>query len=159
MNIYHKHHILPKHMGGTDDPSNLVYLTIEEHAEAHKKLWEEYGRWQDELAYKGLLKLISHDEAILIAASKSNLGKKQSQETRNKTGKSLQGHFVSSETKLKISQTRKQRNIPSPRKDITLSQDLKDKMSLSAKNRIRITCRCGKTIDASNHARWHKNCQ
>ena len=35
--IYHNHHILPKHMGGTDDPENIIKLTIEEHAEAHKK--------------------------------------------------------------------------------------------------------------------------
>ena len=24
----HKHHIIPKHKGGTDDPSNLVELTV-----------------------------------------------------------------------------------------------------------------------------------
>ena len=41
--IYHVHHIVPRHMGGTDDPSNLIKLTIEEHAEAHKKLWEKHG--------------------------------------------------------------------------------------------------------------------
>ena len=39
----HKHHIIPKHMGGTNDPSNLIELTVEEHAEAHKLLWEQYG--------------------------------------------------------------------------------------------------------------------
>ena len=40
--IKHKHHIIPKHMGGTDDPSNLIELTVEEHAEAHKILFEKY---------------------------------------------------------------------------------------------------------------------
>ena len=60
----HKHHIIPKHMGGTDDPSNLVELTIEEHAEAHKILWEKYGKKEDELAWKGLIGLMSKKELI-----------------------------------------------------------------------------------------------
>ena len=59
----HKHHIAPKHMGGSDDPSNLVELTIEEHAEAHKKLWEEHGRWQDKIAWKTLSGQINIQEA------------------------------------------------------------------------------------------------
>ena len=25
----HKHHIVPKHMGGSDNPENLIELTIE----------------------------------------------------------------------------------------------------------------------------------
>ena len=50
----HWHHIVPKHAGGSDDPSNLVHLTVEEHAEAHKKLWEQYGRWQDKIAWQTL---------------------------------------------------------------------------------------------------------
>lgn len=40
----HKHHIIPRHMGGTDDPSNLVELTVEKHAEAHRQLYEQYGK-------------------------------------------------------------------------------------------------------------------
>ena len=43
MTIYHKHHIIPKHIGGSDDPSNLISLTIEEHAESHRILWKEIG--------------------------------------------------------------------------------------------------------------------
>ena len=39
-------------MGGTDDPSNLVELSVEEHAEAHKKLYEEYGNEYDRIAYE-----------------------------------------------------------------------------------------------------------
>ena len=60
----HKHHIIPRHAGGTDNPENIVELTIEEHAEAHRKLYEEHGRWQDELAWKGLSGQIGKDELI-----------------------------------------------------------------------------------------------
>ena len=31
----HLHHIVPRHMGGTDEPENLVEVSIEEHAELH----------------------------------------------------------------------------------------------------------------------------
>lgn len=40
-------------MGGSDDPSNLIELTIQEHAEAHKKLYEMYGKEEDKLAWYG----------------------------------------------------------------------------------------------------------
>ena len=59
----HWHHIVPKHAGGSDDASNLVHLTVEEHAEAHKKLWEQYGRWQDKIAWQTLSGQISIQEA------------------------------------------------------------------------------------------------
>jgi hypothetical protein len=58
----HKHHIIPKHMGGTDDPCNLIELTVEEHAEAHRILFETYGRKEDELAWKGLAGIIGKEE-------------------------------------------------------------------------------------------------
>jgi hypothetical protein len=47
----HKHHIIPKHMGGTDDPSNLIELTPDEHSAAHLKLYEEFGKLEDLCAY------------------------------------------------------------------------------------------------------------
>lgn len=61
----HLHHVIPKHIGGTDDPSNLIELTVEEHAEAHRKLYEEFGRWQDLLAWKGLSGVIDAGDCAL----------------------------------------------------------------------------------------------
>lgn len=49
-------------MGGTNEPSNLVELTVEEHADAHKKLYEKHGLWQDYLAWKCLSGQISKQE-------------------------------------------------------------------------------------------------
>ena len=60
----HIHHIIPKHMGGTDDPSNLVKLTVRQHALAHKKLYEEHGREEDYLAWKGLSGQMKKEEII-----------------------------------------------------------------------------------------------
>jgi hypothetical protein len=143
-------------MGGSDDTSNLVELTVEEHAAAHKKLWEEHSRWQDELAYKGLCKLLNHDEISLQASIKANQGRKFTEEHRNNISNALKGHKLSHETRLKISETRKMRNIKP--KQYERTSEMRQKMSESSKNRAKIICSCGKTVDVSNHGRWHKNC-
>jgi hypothetical protein len=58
-------------MGGSDDPSNLVVLSVEEHAEAHRLLWEKHGLKEDYLAWKGLSGAIGKEEIIL---EKSKIG-------------------------------------------------------------------------------------
>jgi len=54
INMLHRHHIIPKHMGGTDDPANIKRLTRKKHAEAHRLLYEEYGKREDLWAWKFL---------------------------------------------------------------------------------------------------------
>jgi len=61
-------------MGGTDDPSNLIELTPEEHAEAHRVLYEEHGRWQDRVAWIGLAGLATKAEHVAMLLSEA--GKK-----------------------------------------------------------------------------------
>lgn len=60
--IYHIHHIIPKHMGGSNSPENLIKVTVEEHALAHKKLWEEHGFEEDRIAWLALSGQASMDE-------------------------------------------------------------------------------------------------
>ena len=76
-NIYtHKHHIIPRHAGGTDDPSNLIELTIMDHAIAHRALWKMYGRWQDRVAWQCLSGQMTNYEAQQQARRLANLGNK-----------------------------------------------------------------------------------
>ena len=62
----HKHHIIPKHEGGTDKPENIVYLSVSEHAEAHRELYEKNRKIEDYLAWKGLSGIIGKEEIIKI---------------------------------------------------------------------------------------------
>ena len=79
----HIHHILPQYLGGTDDPSNLIELTVEAHAEAHRLLYEQHSNWQDYCAWQALSGQIGQDEAMFIARSKG--GKKpMSEESKAK---------------------------------------------------------------------------
>ena len=90
----HKHHIIPKHAGGTDDPSNLIELTVEEHAEAHRKLWEQYGRWQDKTSWMALSKQIGKEEIIKQIQKNANLGRKHTDETREKMASAKRGKKI-----------------------------------------------------------------
>lgn len=80
--MIHKHHIIPKHMGGTDEPSNLIELSVEEHAEAHKKLYEQFGRIEDYYAWQGLLGNIGKNDIFLGLMKSDQIRKKISSGVR-----------------------------------------------------------------------------
>lgn len=64
----HVHHVIPRHAGGTDDPSNLVELSIQDHAEAHKWLFIQHGHWQDAIAWLSLSgQMIQEDRMLEFA--------------------------------------------------------------------------------------------
>jgi len=126
--IYHNHHIIPKHAGGADDPSNIVKLTIPEHAEAHRLLWEQYGRLGDKMAWLMLSGKTEEGEQVRIELcrapearkkiSEANMGRKKSSETCARlstvlTGRigSRTGQYCTSETKLKMSESAKGRKL------------------------------------------------
>ena len=49
-------------MGGTDDPSNLIEVSVEEHAELHFALYMEHGKYEDYIAYNMLAGKTSEGE-------------------------------------------------------------------------------------------------
>lgn len=60
----HIHHKIPRHMGGSDESTNLIELTVEEHAEEHRLLWEKYRKHDDYVAWKALSGAIGKEEII-----------------------------------------------------------------------------------------------
>jgi nucleoside diphosphate kinase len=158
----HLHHILPKHMGGTNDPGNLIELTVEEHAEAHRKLYEKYGRHQDKRAWLGLAKIMTGEEIIkeILTSPKSEEHKRKISEahkgkpkpwligTRNGAGNA--GKPKSEEHKRKIAEahTGKVRGEFSEE----WKQALKD---AQARQPIRTCPHCGVTGKGANMTRYH----
>ena len=75
--MIHKHHIIPRHAGGTDDPSNIVELTVAEHADAHWLLWSLHKNPFDKIAAQGLDGMIGKEgiiRQVQIANGKSRKG-------------------------------------------------------------------------------------
>lgn len=111
--VTHKHHIKPRHMGGSDDPSNLIELTVQEHALAHKTLFEQHGRWEDEIAWKCLSGQITQAEAIIESVKKANTGRKHTLEQKqarsqrmNGSGNHFYGKTHDTEARQKIAEFR-----------------------------------------------------
>lgn len=109
----HQHHIIPRHAGGSDDPSNLVSLTVAEHAEAHRVLWEQHGRLQDKLAWLMLAGKTDDAESVRLELMKTPeyrqkmsrvmTGRVRSPEHCANLSKALTGKRPSSKTRRKQS--------------------------------------------------------
>lgn len=183
----HKHHIIPKHAGGTDDPSNIIELTIEEHAIAHKKLYEEYKRWQDFLAWKGLSNQITKEEILKEIYRNNgkingikNKGKpawnkglnKENDPRVEKYAENLKGKFKSekhrnslkkpkanSKNMGRYERTDKTKELLSNKAKDQYNEENKKKHSILMKNK-RSTCKyCGMESNTSNITRHERKCE
>lgn len=101
-------------MGGSDDASNLINLSIEDHAEAHRILYEEHGCPQDKLAWQALSGQINSAE---IADAKRRLPKsnswKMKMSKRNSgSGNPMFGKKQGDKQKAAVSKARK--GVPNP---------------------------------------------
>jgi hypothetical protein len=66
----HNHHLLPKHLGGTDDPSNIVEgISVTRHAMFHYANWQLWGSEGDLIAYKALAGTIGKEEIVEMVLS------------------------------------------------------------------------------------------
>jgi hypothetical protein len=166
--VTHKHHIIPRHTGGTDDPSNLIELTVEEHIEAHKELFENHNQWQDYVAWKALSGCIGKDE-IIWRKIRTQLGKtgkdhprfgvKDTTETRKKKSLARMGDknpmYGKKHSQESIDKGMKKKNGTSWMKGQSWSPEAKEKNAKGVRNQKRYTCVvCGKTMIRGNFVRY-----
>jgi hypothetical protein len=158
----HKHHIIPRHAGGTDDPSNLIELTVEEHAEAHRLLYEQHGRLEDKRAWLGLSKIMTGEEIIrdILKQPKTEEHKRKISEAhKGKPKPWLIGSSNGSgnlrkpkteEHKRKISEAHKGK-VREP-----FSDEWKEKLKeAKARQPVRTCPHCGVTGKGPNMTRYH----
>jgi len=122
---FHKHHVVPKHLGGTDDASNLVLLHPYDHAIVHFVRWKIFGTHGDAWAFNRLKRWL--DDGGLTAK-----GMKHSEETKKIIGQHSAARPRkphSEKTKATISAAKAGR--PSNRKGTTHSPEAIEKMRLA----------------------------
>jgi hypothetical protein len=87
----HRHHILPKRLGGDDSEENLTPpISHQLHAAFHKDLWEHYGDKRDYIAWKCLAGRMTHEEARLAAAKLGQGMSDRYMRSRKEAGRHLQ---------------------------------------------------------------------
>lgn len=73
--IMHKHHIIPRYMGGSNKKENLVEVTVTQHAMFHYCNYQLWGNEEDRVAWIGLSGIVSKQqivyEATIIAQRKA----------------------------------------------------------------------------------------
>lgn len=103
----HKHHIVPRHMGGSDDQSNIILLSVDEHAEAHRLLYEQHGKQEDFMAWKMLSGKTEEAEVARIELAKEGFQKfiktDSALDWKQNISDSLKGHIQSQESRDKKS--------------------------------------------------------
>ena len=169
------HHIVPKCMGGTNEPENLVKLTAREHYLCHWLLAKHYNNKQLWAAFSMMIQSSTNHSRIIsgrmferakIARSKSVTGKNNPMYGKPSACKSH-----SEETKEKIRQSKlgKKRTpftrmSPTEETRLKMSQAKKGKPNTKLKGRVmeKYTCpHCNKVVGGvSNFRRYHgDNCK
>ena len=150
---YEKHHIIPKCLGGTDIPTNLVYLTAEEH-------------WVSHLL---LVKINPGVPELIFACQAMSMTGGNNQRVNNKlfgwvrrayaaeVSKRQAGRIVSPETRLKISQSLKGK-IPAHQliENVSKRPEVAAKISEAAKGRKRNPHSDETKLKISNANKGHK---
>lgn len=160
---YELHHIIPKSMGGSNDKTNLVFLTAKEHYLSHLLLWKIHKNWQMTLAafiqqningkritgkiyevlkteYGNIIsqrrkgKPVSENTLVtLLQLAKDRIGKSLSDETKCKISDSKKKYTFTDEHRENIGKTSKGRVSANKGKSMTDEQKIKIGIANSGK--------------------------
>lgn len=95
-------------MGGDDSENNLIDITVEKHAEEHKRLYELYSKTEDYIAWRGLAGTIGKEEIFKETSSLGGLknkGKPKTAEHKKKISEAISGLYLDETVKAKISKS------------------------------------------------------
>lgn len=131
--MIHRHHIIPRHMGGDDSEGNIVELPYWAHIEVHKRLWEVYGRLEDKLAYCMLSGKTEEAEKVRIELAKRNFKKwlKEKPEEVERWKKNIS----KSKKGVKCLPDEHYKKLGNDLKGIPRSQEVRDKISKAKKGK------------------------
>lgn len=131
--MIHRHHIIPRHMGGDDSEGNIVELPYWAHIEVHKRLWEVYGRLEDKLAYCMLSGKTEEAEKVRIELAKTKYQKwlKEKPEEVERWKKNIS----KSKKGVKCLPDEHYKKLGNHLKGIPRSQEVRDKISKAKKGK------------------------
>lgn len=181
--IYERHHIVPKSMGGTNAKSNIVFFTPREHYVAHHLLWKIhknkqmfYAFWcmvtrmgRNDNSYRVTSRV--YEQAKLehrIMSSSTHRGKipwnkgkigVYSPETISKMSAARTGHVETSETKRKKSDSAKNRPMPAHIHSVPVKEKRRES-NIAWRNNNQVICpHCNASGVKYNMERYHfDNC-
>lgn len=173
----HQHHIKPKHRGGTDDKSNLIELSVTQHAMWHFAEWQLHKNRNDYLAWRAIAGLISCADAVREAQRNGGIttyersvgifseeAKKKTKETQRNLAKQGLHSLQNPEMRAVRAQLDREKQSalwregknPLQRADAVQKRREASSTSRSTQNSRQVTCpHCGKTGGQTNMKRYH----
>ena len=174
-----KHHIVPKSLGGTNEPSNLVKLSAREHFICHLLLPKMVIGYQRQLMQSALgfmvrssdsrIKRYSPRSSILYSNARQSCITNHSDETKSKISKTLLQYYENYPERKEIIAKRMSlahKGVPKSaitrskmsiaQKGLPKSDEQKRKLSKAAMNQPVKTCpHCGFSGTSTIIYRWH----
>ena len=100
---WHRHHLIPRHAGGSDDPSNLVKVNVPMHVFLHEQRYKEYGCEYDRVAALCLRGRMTKEDLVLAACIEGGKSP-MSEDAKRKISEYQTGQVRSPETRKRMSE-------------------------------------------------------